>query len=206
MKRILSKLGIFAKIKSLKLPIKIGGIALILAVGLVIWQPGIVKGEFDIQAIFDRLTQHDKKIDDLEKKVDETTTIPAVQPAVTTPAPTPTKVYTASVCTEESIPFETVYEDRDYLAKGETKSFGGINGAIITCTADSDGNNARTTKVEPYSRTVYVGTWDRQSEEDAASAANAAREAESAARAAQAAKDARDKRIAQCISLSLIHI
>lgn len=72
MKRILSKLGIFAKIKSLKLPIKIGGIALILAVGLVIWQPSIVKGEFDIQAIFDRLTQHDQKIADLEKKTEDT--------------------------------------------------------------------------------------------------------------------------------------
>jgi cytoskeletal protein RodZ len=74
MKKI-KELGIgkvFSKIKKLRLPFRIVGIVLILAIGLIIWQPSIVRGEFDIQAIFDRLTQHDQKIEDLEKKAEDT--------------------------------------------------------------------------------------------------------------------------------------
>jgi len=161
---------ILHRIKNINIPVKIIGIVLILAIGLVIWKPGIVRGEFNIQAIFDRLTQHDKKINDLEKKVDETTTLPAVQPAVTTPAPTPAKVpttntesYVSSVCTYTDIPYETVYENDPSLDIGLTQvsSFGG-DGYVKECTTSSTGFKLPDGVVKPINKVVHVGT--RQSQ------------------------------------------
>lgn len=55
-------------------PVSIIGFLFICSLSLVIWKPGIVKGEYSIQSIVDMLLNHEERISNLETKTDETQT------------------------------------------------------------------------------------------------------------------------------------
>lgn len=71
------------------------------------------------------------------------------------PAPKP---YVASKCTKTVIPYKTVYEEVSYMYVGETSSYGGYDGYIESCTADSTGYKPPDYKSSPIDKTVLVGT------------------------------------------------
>lgn len=68
------------------------------------------------------------------------------------------KSYVAPVCTKTAIPYETIYKEVNYLYVGETDSFGGYEGYIQTCTADSTGYKPLDFTVPPVAKYIYQGT------------------------------------------------
>lgn len=87
------------------------------------------------------------------------TTNQGTQSTGATNSPNTYKPYVASVCTKTVIPYETIYEDASYLYVGNTSvGFPGSDGYIETCTANSNGYKPADFKIEPLSKTVYVGT------------------------------------------------
>lgn len=70
----------------------------------------------------------------------------------------PVNTYIASVCTKTTIPFTTTYLDTSWLAQGDSRTYGGVDGWSQTCTADSNGIKPMDLNVPPYNRTVYTGT------------------------------------------------
>lgn len=71
------------------------------------------------------------------------------------------KPYVASVCNTTSIPFKTIYINVSYLYVGETNTYGGTDGSKKVCTADSTGYVPIYTDIQPYDKTIYVGTKTR---------------------------------------------
>jgi hypothetical protein len=55
-------------------PASIVGFLFICGLSLVIWKPGIARGEYDIQSIVDMLLNHEERLNNLETKTDETQT------------------------------------------------------------------------------------------------------------------------------------
>jgi predicted PurR-regulated permease PerM len=55
-------------------PATVVGIILLCFVSLIIWKPGIARGEYDIQSIVDMLLNHDARISDIENRLDSTQT------------------------------------------------------------------------------------------------------------------------------------
>lgn len=72
-------------------------------------------------------------------------------------APQP-KPYVASKCTKIVIPYKTVYKEVPYMYVGETSSYGGYDGYIENCTADSTGYKPPDYNSSPIDKTVLVGT------------------------------------------------
>lgn len=85
----------------------------------------------------------------------------STKPSSTTTStkPSPSNVYMPFVCTETVIPFDTVYDDADYMSVGKSSvGFPGSNGIKKTCTADSNGYKPADFEIEPINRTIHVGT------------------------------------------------
>lgn len=78
---------------------------------------------------------------------------PYVAPVVVQP-----KAYVAPVCTKTMLPYNTNYQDVNYLYVGQTSSYGGYEGFVQTCTADSTGYKPQDFRIEPIDKTVLVGT------------------------------------------------
>lgn len=87
---------------------------------------------------------------------------PYVAPPNVTRKAAAQKPYVAPVCTKTPIPYETVYEDVNYMFEGETSSYGGYEGYTQTCTADSTGYKPQDYTISPISKTVLVGTKVRE--------------------------------------------
>jgi hypothetical protein len=66
--------------------------------------------------------------------------------------------YIPSVCTKMTIPYHTSYKNVTYLSVGQTSEFGGENGYREACTPDSNGYRPSDIVVQPFDKTVYVGT------------------------------------------------
>jgi hypothetical protein len=56
------------------IPVTVLALVLVSFIGLIIWRPGIARGDYDIQSIVDMLLNHEKRITDLESKTDNTQT------------------------------------------------------------------------------------------------------------------------------------
>lgn len=68
------------------------------------------------------------------------------------------KPYIASVCTTTLIPYQTSYQNVSWLPSGQTQSYGGTNGSTVSCTTDSNGYKPPDSTLQPYNKTVYLGT------------------------------------------------
>lgn len=68
------------------------------------------------------------------------------------------KPYVAPVCTKVPIPYKTTYENANYIPVGETQTFGGTDGYIDSCTADSTGYKPSDITLQPQNKIIYVGT------------------------------------------------
>ena len=84
---------------------------------------------------------------------------PNTQQTKTTPAPTNNvKPYVPGVCSSASIPYETktVYDPN--LADGQTRTTGGFNGTVYSCTPDSAGYVVKGFTSPATDKIITVGT------------------------------------------------
>lgn len=127
-------------------------------------------------------------------------------PAAPTPSPTPATqrttaptraTTTATGCRKEAIvPYSTVYEDREYIPRGEQKtSLYGIDGYTNVCVGINGKEYARTV-IPPRNALVYVGTGKTAADIEAERAQAAEIERQ---RQAVAAYNERVLKIQQCI-------
>ena len=103
----------------------------------------------------------------INKKTPASTTPPATPPS--TPATQTSysnpnsstnyqSVYIPPACTKTVLPYSTSYQDASYMDVGQTSSYGGTDGWIKSCTADSTGWKPADLTFQPYNKVVYVGT------------------------------------------------
>jgi len=132
------------------------GITLISAVSLLIWRPGIARGEYSLNDVMKMLAGQEIRIDKIEPKITPKTPSVQTTPTPTTPVKSSTNseanivpkpsgngdFHVSEVCTEIAIPYETDYHDDSSMYIGDTRvAITGTNGVRKDCTKTYDGKD-----------------------------------------------------------------
>lgn len=148
------------------------GVIIVGMASLILWKPGIARGEYSLSDIMNILSRHEKRIENLETKNTPATPSAQLQTTTTLTQPTqnntPSSVntnstktvgnsYAPSIETRTIIPFTDRYQLGSNTSYGHVELSGGVDGFNVTYTLDSYGKSPGNTYAPAVNRTIYVG-------------------------------------------------